>query len=269
MTRSSVEAELRTVSRYCFWSGRQRRRREQLRHPQDAVHRRPDLVAHVGDELALGAARRFRRLLRLQQVVRLRGDALAQDDHPGQRQDDDAGEDADEAQGAAGVPERRGLQQLDAAVRSGPAAGTERTFRWMPPVANWTLQMPRTRSWLPGCSGASASGVVRASSIAANAVPLASRTSIGPSGVDTRSTRRASICTSCASAAPLAMRAGFSVSGATGARPRRSAGSARPRRSSCRRRRWRGSRPPRRRRRRARRACRTVRTSRAPVPSLR
>src|ERR1700675_3943112 len=32
---------------------------DQLRHPQDAVHRRADFVAHVGKELPLGAAARF------------------------------------------------------------------------------------------------------------------------------------------------------------------------------------------------------------------
>ena len=41
----------------------------QLGHPDDPVHRRPDLVAHVGEELALGAARRFGRLLGLAQLL--------------------------------------------------------------------------------------------------------------------------------------------------------------------------------------------------------
>ena len=36
---------------------------QELRHPGDAVHGRPDLVAHVRDELALGPAGRFRGLL--------------------------------------------------------------------------------------------------------------------------------------------------------------------------------------------------------------
>ena len=34
-----------------------------VRHADDAVHRRADLVAHVGEELALGAVRRLGRLL--------------------------------------------------------------------------------------------------------------------------------------------------------------------------------------------------------------
>lgn len=36
---------------------------QQAGHTDDGVHRRPDLMAHVGQELALGFARRFRRFL--------------------------------------------------------------------------------------------------------------------------------------------------------------------------------------------------------------
>ena len=44
--------------------GRQVRAQEQARHADDAVHRRTDLVAHVGQELALGVARRVRLVAR-------------------------------------------------------------------------------------------------------------------------------------------------------------------------------------------------------------
>ena len=40
----------------------------ELGHAEDRVHRRADLVAHVREELALGATRRLRRLLRLRQL---------------------------------------------------------------------------------------------------------------------------------------------------------------------------------------------------------
>ena len=56
MTPSRPSALERSVARYSRCSGVSRRVGEQLRHPEDAVHRRPDLVAHVGEELALGAA---------------------------------------------------------------------------------------------------------------------------------------------------------------------------------------------------------------------
>ena len=205
-----------------------------------------------------------------QQIARLRGDALAQHDHPGQGEDDDAGEDADEAQARG----RRSRTPAPAAARrrrrSAPAAGSERPCRWMPPVATWTLQMPRTRSWLPGCSGSSACGVVRASSIGGErrAVGVEDAAS-GPRASTRARRRRARSRTSCASAAPPARRAGFSVSGSTGGR---------------------GAGPPDLRvledqavagagggeadglddvADAARRAARTVRTSSAPVPSLR
>ena len=48
-------------------AGSSRCAREQLRQADDAVHRRADLVAHVGHELALGAAGGFGRVLRLLQ----------------------------------------------------------------------------------------------------------------------------------------------------------------------------------------------------------
>jgi hypothetical protein len=41
---------------------------KQIRHADDAVHRRADLVAHVGEEVALGPARRLGGLLRLEQL---------------------------------------------------------------------------------------------------------------------------------------------------------------------------------------------------------
>ena len=41
---------------------------QQLGHAEHAVHRRPDLVAHPGQELALGPRRRFRRVARLTQL---------------------------------------------------------------------------------------------------------------------------------------------------------------------------------------------------------
>ena len=36
---------------------------QQISHPDDAVHRRPDLVAHLGEELAFSEGRRLRRFL--------------------------------------------------------------------------------------------------------------------------------------------------------------------------------------------------------------
>ena len=49
--------------------GGQRRVEQQLGHADHAVHRRADLVAHVGQELALGPARRLGRVARLPQLL--------------------------------------------------------------------------------------------------------------------------------------------------------------------------------------------------------
>ena len=63
--------------------GRQSGVERQVRHADDAVHRRADFVAHVGQEFALGAAARFGRFLGLEQS-RLRpfalGDVQKRDD---------------------------------------------------------------------------------------------------------------------------------------------------------------------------------------------
>ena len=53
---SSDPADVRTVCRQSRCSAGQRRAEGELGHADDAVHRRADLVAHVGEELALGAA---------------------------------------------------------------------------------------------------------------------------------------------------------------------------------------------------------------------
>ena len=49
----------------------ERRFERQRRQADDAVHRGPDLVAHVGEEFTLHAARFFRRATRLVELVRL------------------------------------------------------------------------------------------------------------------------------------------------------------------------------------------------------
>ena len=49
----------------------ERRFERQTRQAQDTVHRRPDFVAHVGEEFTLHAARLFRRATRLVELVRL------------------------------------------------------------------------------------------------------------------------------------------------------------------------------------------------------
>jgi hypothetical protein len=50
----------------------------ELRHADDAVHRRPDLVRHVGEELALCPACRFGRVLRGNELARAERDLLLQ-----------------------------------------------------------------------------------------------------------------------------------------------------------------------------------------------
>ena len=55
MTSSSASLELAAVSAYSRCCGRQLRAQQQLRHPDHAVERRADLVAHVGQELRLRA----------------------------------------------------------------------------------------------------------------------------------------------------------------------------------------------------------------------
>jgi hypothetical protein len=48
-----------TVLRYSRWIRLEVGVERQLRHADDAVHRRPDFVRHVGEELAFRAARRL------------------------------------------------------------------------------------------------------------------------------------------------------------------------------------------------------------------
>ena len=54
---SSASAELFTIVRYSRCSCDSERVQRQLGHADDAVQRRADLVAHVGEELALRAVR--------------------------------------------------------------------------------------------------------------------------------------------------------------------------------------------------------------------
>ena len=56
MTASRASAPTRTISEILALLGRQLGVEQQLGHADDAVHRRADLVAHVGQELALGPA---------------------------------------------------------------------------------------------------------------------------------------------------------------------------------------------------------------------
>ncbi len=59
MIGSSASADSRIVRAYSRWSAVQRRVEQQSGHAEHAVHRRADLVAHVGEELALGPVRRL------------------------------------------------------------------------------------------------------------------------------------------------------------------------------------------------------------------
>ena len=68
--------------------GRQRGVEEQAGHPDHAVHRRPDLVAHGGQELALAAGRLLRGAPRLRDAQCLLGD-VARDEHPEGHEDGD------------------------------------------------------------------------------------------------------------------------------------------------------------------------------------
>ena len=68
MMTSSDSAEPRMVCSCARCVGRQRRVEGELDHAQHAVHRRADLVAHVGQEIALGAAAFFGPILGLGQL---------------------------------------------------------------------------------------------------------------------------------------------------------------------------------------------------------
>ena len=68
MTVRSDSAECCTISRYSRWRGFELGVEHQLGHADHAVHRRADLVAHVGQELALGPIGRLGRLTRDVQV---------------------------------------------------------------------------------------------------------------------------------------------------------------------------------------------------------
>ena len=57
MTVSSASADDLTIRRYSPLFGRELGVQHEIGHPDDAVHRRPDLVTHVRQELALGPVR--------------------------------------------------------------------------------------------------------------------------------------------------------------------------------------------------------------------
>ena len=78
MTVSSDSADDLTISRYSRCSRVEVGVEHQLGHADDAVHGRADLVAHVGQELALGPAGGLRLLARLLQLVGALGDLFLQ-----------------------------------------------------------------------------------------------------------------------------------------------------------------------------------------------
>ena len=61
MIVSSASADVLTVDQVLALLGGELGVERQLGHADDAVHRRADLVAHVGEKLALGVVRRFGR----------------------------------------------------------------------------------------------------------------------------------------------------------------------------------------------------------------
>ncbi len=67
MMASRTSPELRTVSAHSRCSGVEIRVEQETGHPDHRVHGRADLVAHRGEEVALGAVRRLGLLLRLAQ----------------------------------------------------------------------------------------------------------------------------------------------------------------------------------------------------------
>ena len=76
--RSICCDEVYAVRTHSCWSGGRLRVHQQVEHRHDAVERRADLVAHGGEELALGHHRRFGRLLGLTQLLfELRGGAAS------------------------------------------------------------------------------------------------------------------------------------------------------------------------------------------------
>ena len=71
MLEQRLAASARTVSAYSRCSAVSARVEQQPGHADDAVHRRADLVAHVGQELALGAGPRLGSVARDFQLLRL------------------------------------------------------------------------------------------------------------------------------------------------------------------------------------------------------
>ena len=121
MTCSRCSADSCTTVAHSRCSGVERRVEQQRRHAQHAVHRRADLVAHAGEELALGAGRGLGGVARLPHV------ALMADARGGVRE---------EPGGAAVEREDPELEHaLDAVdgdrdgVRRGDAAGVDRGGR--------------------------------------------------------------------------------------------------------------------------------------------
>ncbi len=85
MTVISASADVITDAERFALLGRQFGVEQQFRHADDAVHRRADFVAHIGEELAFGAVGRLGRvagLLERQFGVLAVGDVVQDDDTP-------------------------------------------------------------------------------------------------------------------------------------------------------------------------------------------
>jgi hypothetical protein len=80
MMVSRDSAEDLTICRYSRCSSSSVGVQRQIRHADDAVHRRADFVAHVGEEVALGPAGGLGRVARQDQAL-LPSNAVGQVDH--------------------------------------------------------------------------------------------------------------------------------------------------------------------------------------------
>ena len=155
MTPSRASVEVRMVSQYLPLLAVERRLRHQLRHADDAVHRRPDLVAHRREEdafearLALGAIARLRELdgarddLLLEAGPRRVGPLGGIGDQPLQRP------------GEASCHQR----QHEAGREPGAQAGGDRRGRPEMPTTAWTAS--RIATGIPAAAKPATTGGLR------------------------------------------------------------------------------------------------------------
>ena len=154
MTVNSASADDLTIRRYSRCSGGELGVQHQIGHPDDAVHRGPDLVAHVGEKLALGPVRGFGNvfggpqalLARAQRLLGLPPGGGIPAHHPAGRPQDQNGPDDAQCQHDRGPACGCDRQPRDARRASAPPRRASQSSRLRTSAISRRLSPLATRS---------------------------------------------------------------------------------------------------------------------------